>query len=74
VSLTLHQPEVRELVGLAPTTKVSPLELQKRLCAQGIPFRVVGSKILVSREAAQHWLRGNPVAPPAGGLRLDLVR
>jgi hypothetical protein len=74
VSLTLHQPEVRELVGLAPTAKVSPLELQKRLCAQGIPFRMVGCRILVSRAAAEDWLRGNAVAKPAGGVRLDLVR
>jgi hypothetical protein len=48
--------------------------VQKRLCAQGIPFRVVGSRILVSRAAAEEWLRGQSVAKPAGGLRLDLVR
>jgi hypothetical protein len=74
VSLTLHKPELNELVGLAPSARTTPAELQKRLCAQGIPFRIVGSRILVSRAAAEDWLRGNAVAKPGGGLRLDLVR
>jgi hypothetical protein len=74
MSLTLAKPELNELVGLAPTARATPEDLQKRLCEQGIPFRVVGSRILVSRAAAEEWLRGTTVAKPAGGLRLDLVR
>lgn len=74
MSLTLPKHELNELVGLAPTARTTPEELQKRLCAQGIPFRLVGSRILVSRAAAEDWLRGREVARPAGGLRLDLVR
>jgi hypothetical protein len=74
VSLTLEKPELCELVGLARTARPTPEEVQKRLCALGIPFRVVGSRILVSRAVAEDWLRGQSVAKPAGGLRLDLVR
>jgi len=74
MSLTLSQLEVRELVGLARSSRITPQELQKRLCGQGIPFRMVGSRILISRAAAEDWLRGNTVAKPTGGLRLDLVR
>jgi hypothetical protein len=74
MSLTLSQPEVRELVGLAPSTRATPVELQKRLCAQGIPFRAVGSRILVSRAAAEDWLRGSSVAVQAGEVRFDLIR
>jgi len=55
-------------------SRITPQELQKRLCGQGIPFRMVGSRILISRAAAEDWLRGNTVAKPTGGLRLDLVR
>jgi hypothetical protein len=72
MSLTLERPELCELV--AAPKKATPEELQKRLCALGIPFRVVGSRILVSRAVAEDWLRGQSVAKPAGGLRLDLVR
>jgi hypothetical protein len=74
VRLTLDRPELNELVGLAPTARTTSEEFQKRLCALGVPFRVVGSRILVSRAVAEDWLRGQSVTKPAGGLRLDLVR
>lgn len=46
---------------------------QATLTAEGIPFRVVRSRLLVSREHVREWLRG-VVRPPSRAPRLDLVK
>jgi hypothetical protein len=38
------QPELNELVGLAPSSRATPEELQKRLCEQGFPSAWSGAE------------------------------
>ena len=44
------------------------------LTEQGIPFKVVGSRVKVSRYHVREWLAGRPVAPSRGGVNLALVK
>lgn len=61
--------EVKTLAGGAAT-----LEEQLRvLTAEGVPARLVGRRIIVSRYHAREWLAGRPVVPTRGAL-LELVR
>lgn len=46
---------------------------QAMLTAEGIPFRVVRSRLLVSREHVRDWLRG-VVRPPSRAINLDALR
>lgn len=46
---------------------------QAMLTAEGIPFRVVRSRLLVSREHVRDWLRG-VVRPPSRGINLAAVK
>ena len=46
---------------------------QAMLIAEGIPFRVVRSRLLVSREHVRDWLRG-VVRPPSRGINLAAVK
>jgi hypothetical protein len=73
VSLTLSQTEVRELVGLGPRQPATTVELERRLRAQGIPFREVGGRMLVSRTVAERWLSGVDTVTPRG-VNLGAVR
>lgn len=43
------------------------------LTAEGILFRVVRSRLLVSREHVRDWLRG-VVRPPSRGINLAAIR
>ncbi len=45
----------------------------KTLEAEGVPYRVVGKRILVSRVHVRMWLLGETLKQPQGP-RLDLVR
>jgi hypothetical protein len=55
--LTLTPEELRELTGRARRG-----DQRAWLEAQGIPFRVDGERLLVSRQHAQDWLSGKVVA------------
>lgn len=46
---------------------------QAMLTAEGIPFRVVRSRLLVSREHVRDWLRGI-ARPPSRAPRIDLAK
>lgn len=46
---------------------------QAMLTAEGIPFRVVRTRLLVSREHVRDWLRG-VVRPPSRGINLAAIR
>jgi hypothetical protein len=74
MSLTLPRDELNELVGLAPTSRATPERVQQLLCEMGIPFRTVSGRVLVSRAAAEDWLRGHAVAKSVGGVHLERVR
>ena len=49
------------------------IKQQAMLTAEGIPFRVVRSRLLVSREHVRDWLRG-VVRPPSRGINLAAIR
>jgi hypothetical protein len=64
----LSSQELRELTDCAQR------EAQKAVLArEGVPFKEVGRRIVVSRLHARLWLEGKPVRS-GSGLRLDLVR
>lgn len=49
---------------------------RRALIALGVPYRETAAGLLVSRAAAEDWLRGQSTAPRGrpGGPRFDLVR
>lgn len=51
----------------------TPAEQAETMKAQGLPFRQVGRRILVSRYHVREWLAGR-VTAPSRGPRLELVR
>lgn len=61
-----------EVKTLAGDKSARPDQLEA-LKALGIPHRLVGQRILVSRYHVREWLAGR-VVTPARGLRMDLVR
>ena len=61
MTLTLTRDEVRDLTGRAKRDAQAAV-----LTAQGIPFRVLGGRILVARSAAQAWLEGRSVPASRG--------
>jgi hypothetical protein len=73
VSLTLSPTEVRELVGLGPRQPATVAEIERRLRQQGIPFREVDGRMLVSRAVAERWLAGVDTVAPRG-VNLGAVR
>lgn len=65
----LSPAEVKDLAGGAATL----MEQLRVLEAEGIPCRLVGKRIVVSRYHAREWLAGRHVTPTRGA-RLELVR
>lgn len=51
----------------------TPGEQAEAMTAQGLPFRRVGNRLLVSRYHLREWLAGR-CTPPSKGPRLELVR
>lgn len=73
-STTGPQPEFLTPDELKDLTQArGTLKQQAMLTAEGIPFRVVRSRLLVSREHVRDWLRG-AVRPPSRGINLDALR
>lgn len=64
----LSAAEVRDLAGVANV----PGQLAQ-LQAMGVPCRLRGNRILVSRFHTREWLAGRPVAP-SRAPKLDLVK
>ncbi len=62
----LTNPDLRRFGG----TRASQV---KRMDEEGIPYRIVGRDILVSRHHARQWLLGEQLRQ-SQGPRLDLVR
>jgi len=61
-----------EVKGLCNSPKAN---VQVRvLTEQGIPFRLVGRLVKVSRYHVREWLAGRPVTPSRGGVNLELVK
>jgi len=60
--------ELRVLAGAA-----DPDVQQRVLREQGIPFRVVGGRVIVSRHHTREWLVGRPAARGTG-VNLAIVR
>lgn len=66
----LKPSEVKETTG-----GESKLQEQVRvLTEQGVPFKVVGKRVLVSRYHVREWLAGRLSVPSRGGVNLDLVK
>lgn len=65
----LSPAEVRALAGGASTLA----EQLRVLQGEGIPCKLVGRRIVVSRYHAREWLAGRQVEPTRGA-RLELVR
>lgn len=61
--------EVKDLAGGAATL----MEQLRVLEAEGIPCRLVGKRLVVSRYHAREWLAGRHVTPTRGP-KLELVR
>ncbi len=61
--------EIKALAGGASGVD----EQAKVLEAQGMPFRLVGRRLVVSRYHAREWLAGRHVTPTRGP-KLELVR
>lgn len=51
----------------------TPAEQAEAMKAQGLPFRQVGRRLLVSRYHVREWLAGRTTAP-SRGPRLELVK
>lgn len=67
-------PEFLTLEELKDLTQArTSVKQQEMLAAEGIPFRVVHSHLLVSREHVRDWLRG-VVRPSSRGINLAAVR
>jgi hypothetical protein len=41
---------------------------------EGIPHKVIGRRVKISRFHVREWLAGKPVAPSRGGVKLQLVK
>lgn len=65
----LSPAEVKDLAGGASTL----MEQLRVLQAEGIPCRLVGKRLVVSRYHAREWLAGRHVTPTRGP-KLELVR
>lgn len=65
----LSPAEVKDLAGGAATL----MEQLQVLQAEGIPCRLVGKRLVVSRYHAREWLAGRDVTPTRGP-KLELVR
>lgn len=65
----LSPAEVKDLAGGAATI----MEQLRVLEGEGIPCRLVGKRLVVSRYHAREWLAGRPVTPTRGP-KLELVR
>lgn len=65
----LSPSEVKDLAGGAVTL----IEQLKVLESQGIPCRLVGRRLVVSRYHAREWLAGRDVTPTRSP-KLELVR
>ncbi len=55
----LTPPDVKALAGGAPSIDAQAAALTRA----GIPHKIVGRRLLVSRHHARLWLSGQPVAP-----------
>lgn len=65
----LSPAEVKDLAGGAATL----LEQQRVLEGEGVPCKLVGKRLIVSRYHAREWLAGRHVTPTRGP-KLELVR